>query len=93
MTETIGQIDAIDGRAFEMARTVLRDPGRRAELLPEAEQLSDRLDGLNDRLAREDPARHDERTLQISEATLDLLFVRMDTGTFSLRINRLRRPV
>lgn len=86
-------IDAIDRRAYEMALAVLREPELRTELFVEAEQLAGRLVEVNDELERSNPAAHQQRSHQVSEATLDLLFVRLEIEMYSRRINRMRRPV
>jgi len=87
------EIDAIDKRAFEMAQAVLADASLRASLYPEAAKLASRLTELNQELEQRDPPAHKARAPQVSEATLDLLFVRFEIQMYSLRLNRLRRPM
>jgi hypothetical protein len=86
------EIDTVDRRAFEMAQAVLRDPGLRGVLFDEADRLAKRLVEANEELERTDPAAHEEREHQVSEATMDLFFTRFETEMCSPRLNRLRRP-
>jgi hypothetical protein len=87
------ELDAIDSRAFKMASSVLYDPAMRTDLAQEADRLSRRLVEVQKQLEREDPGACDRRRSQISEATLDLTYVRLDIPLLSLRLGQMKRTM
>lgn len=89
--ELTDELDAIDRRAFQMARAVLADPAMRTDLAEEAGRLSSRLVEVKKQLEQEDPKACDERRSQISEATLDLTYARFDVPLMSLRLGQIKR--
>ena len=88
----VEEIAEIDRRSFEMASQAAQQPDIRSELAPEARQLADQLAELSKTLKRSDPPVHAAVKMQVSEATLDLLFVQTGTPVYSLRLGRLCRP-
>jgi hypothetical protein len=91
--ELTDELDAIDRRAFEMARSVLADPAMRTDLAEEADRLSNRLVEVKRQLEQEDPKVCEERRSQISEATLDLTYARYAVPLMSLRLGQIKRTV
>lgn len=81
------ELDAIDTRAYEMARAVLDDAGQQHALASEQQQLMARLDQLALELAQDHPVEHTARRRQLSETTADLDYVRR-RRFMSLRLGR-----
>jgi hypothetical protein len=86
--ELIREIHSIDGKAVDMAESVLRDPSLRNEFDTESKTLEERLMYLADELERIDSAAYETVADRVSEALLDLVFVQTETDMVSLRLGQ-----
>jgi len=82
----IGELEDIDRQAFDLAVTVAQHPALRSRLGDTAELLKKRLLEIADELKHADPATYEQRSDQISAATRDLDFVKVDRDPTSLRL-------
>ena len=90
LQQVMDEIEAVDARAFEMARAVLDDPAQQQVLANERQQLSDRLDRTLEQLKREHPKDHAALRHRVSEITVDLDYVKR-RRFMSLRLGRVHQ--
>lgn len=82
----VEELETVNKRAFQMARSVHRDASLRSQLAEEASLLQKRLLNIADELERIDPDMNKRYFHWISESILDLDFVVAERGVTSLRL-------